>query len=92
MKRTRQQHSRRPEIGVWGRVFVALLALPFGVGAVLGALRGNLLDAALFTGMFLIAGYAAWTGIHLYARRLPRRSGGLEREPVHPKLHGQRSP
>lgn len=91
MKRTTQQHTRQPAIGLFGRVFVAVLALPFGVGALLAVQRGNRLDALLFAGMFLIACYAAWTGIHLYARGLRRRAGGLPRAPIHAKVHGQRA-
>jgi hypothetical protein len=90
MRRTPQQHVRGPAIGLLGRIFVGVLALPFGVGAVLGSVRGQWLDALLFTGMFLIAAYAAWTGIHLYARGVQHRTGGLPREPVHAKPH--RSP
>ena len=90
MKRTIQLHDRQPQIGLIGRLFVGVLALPFGVGALLGVFRGSWLDALLFTGMFLVAGYAAWTGIHLWTRRQPPRSGGLPRESVHRKLRRQR--
>jgi hypothetical protein len=91
MKRTPQVHSRAPNIGILGRLFVGLLALPFGVGSALALARGAWLDALLFAAMFLLAGYAAWTGIHLYARRAAPHAGGLPRGPHHPKTR-KRSP
>ena len=91
MKRTPQIHTRKPEIGLLGRIFVGVLALPFGIGAVLGARRGDWVDALLFAAMFVIAGYSAWTGIHLYARALRHPAGRVPRAPVHPKVHGQRA-
>ena len=90
MKRTPQHHARGPRIGAGGRVFVALLALPFAIGAVLAVRRGDLWDTLLFGGMCLVAGYAAWIGIHYWAAGQPLRTGGLPRETVPRKARGSR--
>lgn len=86
LRRAIHLHARQPQIGLGGRVVVALLALPFGIGALLAR---SWADALLFSGMFLLAGYAAVTGISLYARRRAHHSGGLPRISLPRKRRGR---
>jgi len=89
LRRAIHLHARRPEISMTGRAVVAVLALPFGAGALLALLRGAWGDAVLFAGMFVLAGYAASTGISLYARRRAHHSGGLPRITLPRKRRGR---
>jgi hypothetical protein len=85
MERTRMSRSRRPDVGLLSRLFVGVLALPFGIGAGLALLRGAWPDAAVLGALFLVAAWAAWTGINLYARRGGGFTNHIPRAPLQPK-------
>jgi hypothetical protein len=85
MERTRITRTRRPEIGLLSRLFVGVLALPFGIGAGLALRRGAWLDAAVLAALFVTAAWAAWAGIHLYARRHADYTNHVPRGHLHPK-------
>jgi uncharacterized membrane protein len=91
LRRAIQLHSKHAQIGIAGRLVVAALALPFGIGAVLALQRGAWTDVLLFSGMFVLAGYAAMTGIDRYARRRASRGGTVQRGTVHLKRRGRAS-
>ena len=89
LRRAIHLHARQPEISLAGRLVVAALALPFAAGALLAVARGAWTDALLVAGMILLAGFAASTGINLYARRRAHRGGSVPRGPLHPKRRGR---
>jgi hypothetical protein len=88
MERTRITRSRRPDVGLLSRIFVAVLALPFGIGAILAVRRAAWLDAVVLTALFVTAAWAAWAGINLYARR----AGGFTNHVPRGHLHGKHKP
>jgi hypothetical protein len=85
MERTRITRSKRPDVGFLSRAFVAVLALPFGIGAGLAVRRGSWPDAVVLGALFITAAWAAWAGINLYAKRPGGFTNHVPRGHLHPK-------